>query len=90
MSVDGLVNPVGFGLLLTSLYVLRFRAWRRPVLVVAYFAFFTSLEWVAARYFMPPGAMPNAIGYLCFALTFPVLIATAIVWRQEQRAREGD
>jgi hypothetical protein len=90
MSMDALVNPIGFGLLLTSLYMLRFRAWRRPVLVVAYFAFFTSLEWVATRYFMPPGALPNAVGILCLFLTVPVLVATAIVWRQEQRAHEGD
>ncbi|MBK7952014.1 MAG: hypothetical protein IPK00_25500 [Deltaproteobacteria bacterium] len=45
------VNPVGVGLLLASLYMLRFRAWRRPILVVVYFAFFTTLEWIAAHYF---------------------------------------
>lgn len=88
--MESLVNPVGVGLLLSALYMLRFRAWRRPVLVVAYFAFFTSLEWVAAHYFLPPGALPNAIGWLCLALTVPVLIATAIVWRQEQLHREGE
>jgi hypothetical protein len=90
MSADAIVNPVGFGLLLSSLYMLRFRAWRRPVLVVVYFAFFTSLEWIAARHFMPPGALPNAVGYLCLFLSLPVLVATVLVWRQEQREHEGD
>lgn len=81
--MESLVNPLGVGLLLASLYMLRFRAWRRPILVVAYFAFFTSLEWVAARYFLPPDALPSAIGWLCLALTVPVLVATFLVRRQE-------
>lgn len=90
MSLDSILNPLGVGLLLSSLYTLRFRAWRRPVLVVVYFAFFTSLEWTAARYFMPPGALPNEVGYVCLGLTIPVLVATALVWRHEQRQHEGD
>jgi len=73
--MESLVNPIGVGLLLASLYMLRFRAWRRPVMVVAYFAFFTSLEWVAARYFLPPDALPSAIGWLFstsyFAISLP-------------------
>jgi len=88
--VDALVNAIGFGLLLTSLYVLRFRAWRRPILVVAYFAFFTTLEWLAARHFLPPDALPGAIGWLCLGLTLPVLVAAGFVWRAERRNREGD
>ncbi|MBK7952044.1 MAG: hypothetical protein IPK00_25670 [Deltaproteobacteria bacterium] len=87
--VESLVNPVGVGLLLSALYMLRYRAWRRPILVVAYFAFFTSLEWVAAHYFLPPDALPSVIGWLCLGLTVPVLVATWLVWRQEQRHGEG-
>lgn len=87
--MESLVNPVGVGLLLASLYMLRFRAWRRPILVAAYFAFFTSVEWVAARYFLPPDALPSAIGWLCLALAIPVLVATYVVWRQERRHGEG-
>ena len=90
MSVDSILNPLGVGLLLSSLYMLRFRAWRRPVLVIAYFAFFTSLEWIAARYFMPPGALPNEVGIVCLGLTLPILVATFLVWRNEQREHEGD
>jgi hypothetical protein len=87
---ESLVNPVGVGLLLSALYALRFRAWRRPILIVAYFAFFTSLEWVAARYFLPPDAFSNAIGWLCLALSVPVVIAGVFVWRQERRHGEGE
>ena len=46
--MDALINSVGVGLLLSSLYGLRFRAWRRPFMVVTYFVFFTILEWIAA------------------------------------------
>lgn len=88
--MEGLVNPLGVGLLLAALYMLRFRAWRRPSLVVAYFAFFTTLEWVAARYFLPPGALPNAIGWVCLGLTVPVLVATYLLRRHEQARDEGD
>lgn len=87
--VESFVNPVGVGLLLSALYMLRYRAWRRPILVVAYFAFFTSLEWVAAHYFLPPDALPSVIGWLCLGLTVPVLVATWLVWRQERRHGEG-
>lgn len=88
--MDSLVNPIGVGGLLAALYMLRFRAWRRPILVVAYFAFFTSLEWIAARHFLPPGALPDAIGWLCLALMVPVLVATFLVRRHELRSHEGD
>ena len=60
------------------------------MLVVAYFTFFMSLEWIAARYFMPPGALPNEVGYVCLGLTLPVLVATFLVWRHEQQQHEGD
>ncbi len=88
--MSSLVNPVGVGLLLASLYMLRFRAWRRPIVVVVYFAFFTTLEWIAAHYFLPPGALPNAIGWLCLGLTVPVLVATFLVRRHERMQNEGD
>lgn len=81
-----LVNALGLGWLLASLYMLRFRAWRRPILVVAYFAFFTTLEWIAAHHFMPPGALPDVVGWLCLGLSVPVVVATWLVRRAEQRA----
>lgn len=85
-----LLNPFGVGLLLASLYMLRFRAWRRPLVVVTYFAFFTTLEWIAAHYFLPPGALPNTIGQVCLGLTVPVLVATWLVRRHERSQLEGD
>lgn len=87
--MTSIVNPLGFGILLTSLYLLRFRAWRRPFVLVVYFVFFTGLEWLAAQ-FMPPGGLPDAIGWLCLGLTVPVLVATVLVWRAERGASPGD
>jgi hypothetical protein len=84
--LSSILNPLGFGVLLTSLYVLRFRAWSRPATVVVYFAFFTFLEWGAAHWFMPPDALPDVIGWLCLGLTVPVLVATYLLWRAEKRA----
>ena len=84
--MESILNPIAFSILLTSLFVLRFRGWRRPALVVAYFVFFAVLEIVATRFFLPPGAFGPGLGYLCLALTVPVLIAVGLLRRLEQRA----
>jgi hypothetical protein len=89
-AVTSIVNPLGFGCLLTALYVLRFRAWHRPLTIAVYFAFFTFLEWGAAHWFMPPGALPDEIGWLCLGLMVPVLVAAFFVRREERRARPVD
>ena len=85
-----MLNPLAFAILLTSLYVLRFRAWQRPGMVALYFMFFAGLEVVASRYFLPPGAFGPGLGYLCLALTVPVLLASFLVWRHEQRHGRTD
>ena len=87
---EALLNPIAFAILLTSLYVLRFRGWRTPLVVAVYFIFFAALELVASHYFLPPGAFGVGLGYLCLGLTVPVLIATYLVWRHERSQGEGD
>ena len=87
---EALLNPIAFAVLLTSLYVLRFRAWRTPRVVALYFSFFAVLEIVASRYFLPPGAFGPGLGYLCLGLTAPVLIAAYLVWRHEQSQGASD
>lgn len=87
---EELLNPIAFAVLLTSLYVLRFRAWRTPLVVACYFLFFAILEVIASHYFLPAGAFGLGLGYLCLGLTFPVLIATYLVWRHEKSQGEGD
>lgn len=80
-----MLNPIAFAILLTSLYVLRFRAWQHPGRVALYFAFFAGLELIASHFFLPPGAFGSGLGYLCLALSVPVSVASILVWRSEKR-----
>jgi hypothetical protein len=86
--MESIVNGFAFALLLTSLYVLRFRAWKTPGVVAAYLAFFLALEIFASHYFLPPGAFGFGLAIVCFGLTIPVLIAAFLVWRHEKRHGE--
>jgi hypothetical protein len=86
--MEGALNGLAVALLLTSLFVLRFRAWRKPVWVVFYFAFFATLELVASHNFLPPNAFGPGLGYVCLGLTPPVWIATYLLWRHERREGE--
>jgi hypothetical protein len=83
--MQSILNPVAFAILLTSLYVLRFRGWQRPGRVGLYFLFFAALEFVATRFFLPPGAFGPGLGWLCLGLSAPVLIAAYLVRRHEGR-----
>lgn len=85
--MESLLNPIAFATLLTALFVLRFRGWKRPLAVVGYFAFFAALE-IGATQLLPPGAFGSGLGILCLALAVPVLIAAYLVWRHEKREGE--
>jgi hypothetical protein len=88
--VESALNAISFALLLTSLFILRFRGWKRPIAVVVYFAFFVVLEFAASHYFMPPGAFGSGLAIVCFGLTVPVLVAAYLVWRHERRHGETE
>lgn len=88
--MESALTGISFALLLTSLFILRFRGWKRPIAVVVYFAFFVVLEIVASHYFMPPGAFGSGLAMVCFGLTVPVLIASYLVWRHERRHGETE
>jgi len=79
-----MLNGFAFALLLTSLFVLRFRGWKRPGLVLAYFLFFATLEMVASRFFLPPGAIGTELAWVCLGLTLPVWVAAGLLWRHER------
>ncbi len=83
--MEGILNGLSFSVLLTALYTLRFRGWTRPWAVLAYFLFFAALEIAASHYLLPPGAFGPALYYVCFFLTFPVLVAAYLVYRHEKR-----
>ena len=79
-----MLNGFAFALLLTSLFVLRFRGWKRPGLVLAYFVFFAALEMAASRFFLPPDAIGSELAWVCFGLTLPVWLAAGLLWRHEK------
>ncbi|MEM9177757.1 MAG: hypothetical protein AAGC67_21310 [Myxococcota bacterium] len=85
--MESVLNPLAFATLLTALYVLRFRGWKRPLAVVGYFVFFAALE-IGATRMLPPGAFGSGLGILCLALSVPVLVAAWFVWRLEKRQGE--
>ena len=82
--MESILNGFSFALLLTSLFILRFRGWDRPVWVALYFLFFFVVEVCASHFFLPPGAFGPTLGYVCLGLTPPVLIAAYLVWRHER------
>ena len=84
------VDGIAFAGLLTSLYVLRFRGWRRPIAVVVYFAFFFALEFWASSSLIPPGAFGPWLAIACFGLTVPVLVAAGLVWRHERTQQRAE
>lgn len=86
---EAVFNGLAVALLLTSLFVLRFRGWKRPVVVALYFLFFFALEVVAVHFFLPPGALGPGVAHACLALSVPVLVAAYLVWRHEQRHAES-
>ena len=71
--------------LLTALFALKFRYWRRPKLLAAYAAVFFTAEYLGHAYFLPPDAFGSWIIILCFALSVPVLVAIYLLDRHEKR-----
>lgn len=86
--MESVLNGLSFALLLTSLYILRFRGWNRPLAVCVYFLFFVVLEIGASHFFTRPGAFGSGLSIVCFGLTVPVLVAAFLVWRHERRLNE--
>jgi len=88
--MESTLNAISFSLLLTSLFILRFRGWKRPIAVAVYFTFFVALEMIASHYFIPLGAFGSGLAIVCFGLTVPVLVAAYLVWRYERYHGEAD
>jgi hypothetical protein len=79
-----MLNGFAFALLLTSLFVLRFRGWKRPLMVVFYFVFFAALEMAVSHFALPPGAMGPEVAWVCIGLTLPVWVAIVLLYRHER------
>jgi len=86
--VVGIINALGFATLLTAGFALRFRYWRNPKVLSAYFAFFLIIEGIAGHYFIPPAALGLEVGLVCFTLTVPMIAAILFFDSRERRDSE--
>jgi hypothetical protein len=85
-----LITSVGVTALLTSVFALKFRYWRRPGVLAIYAAFFFALEWVGHRYMLPEGVFGPWLGYLCLLLTCPVVVSIYLLDRYEKKMGVAD
>ncbi len=78
---------------LTAIFNFRFSAWHRPLVLVPYFLFFFTLEWIGEYFFLPPGALGITTGVVCLGITALFLGASYGIYRLEladsQRSRRG-
>ena len=84
------MTSVGVTALFTSIFALKFRYWRRPVMLSVYALIFFVLEWFGHRYFLPEDAFGSWLGYLCLALTVPVVGAICLLDRYERKMGVAD
>ncbi len=85
-----LMTSVGVTALLTSIFALKFRYWRRPVMLTIYALVFFVVEWIRHRYFLPEDLFGAWRGYLCLALMVPVVVAMFLLDRSEPKMGVAD
>jgi len=78
-----LVVAFSIASVLTAIFAFRFRNSRRPWLLVGYFLVFFVAEWVASRFFIPPGAFGMEIALVCFPLAAIFVVASILSHRWE-------
>ena len=85
-----IINALGLASVLTAGFALRFRYWRSPKVLVAYFSFFFALEVVASTWLLPPDAFGVEIGVVCLVLT---ALITGVIYglhRYEKATEQTD
>ena len=60
---------------LTAVFAFRFRAWKAPRRLVAYFSIFFVIELVAERLVLPPGTLGLEVALVFFAITILFVVA---------------
>jgi hypothetical protein len=68
-------------LALTAFFAFRWRVWRRPGLLAAYFLLFLGAELAAEMLVLPPGALGMEVAYACFAMTAALVAAILVASR---------
>jgi hypothetical protein len=85
--MEAFVIAASIALLLTAAFTFRFRMWSRPGVVGGYFATFLTLEYLAERLFLPPGALGLETAYVCLPLVAVFGLAILAARRIERSAR---
>ena len=70
-----------FALMLTAIFAFRFRNERKPGVLLAYFLFFMTLEWVGEHFFLPPGALGVEVALVCLVVAALFGVAAYVVSR---------
>lgn len=76
--------------MLTSIFAFRFRTANNPLALGAYFLLFLGIEWVAVRYFIPPGALGIELAVVCAAIALLFVGATIFTERLEKPDDDRD
>lgn len=71
---------------LTAIFAFRFRTWKAPRRLVAYFASFFVIELVAERLVLPPGILGIEVALVFVAITLLFVVAI----HASQRAEVGE
>ena len=79
-----------FALMLTAIFAFRFRNERKPFVLIAYFLFFMTLEWVGEEFFLPPGALGIEVALVCLGVAALFTGATVLVSRYDAKSEETD
>lgn len=81
---------VAIAAMMTSIFAFRFRYGKRPFLLAGYFLLFLGIEWIAGRYFIPPGALGVEVAVVCAAIALLFAAATVLTERLEKSDSRRD
>jgi hypothetical protein len=84
-----ILKAIPFACILTALFALRFRMWRRPKALTAYFAFFFGLHWFGERYLLPPEAFGWEVAVVLLFIT-GLLVAVIVALDGHERRHGHD
>lgn len=62
------LNAIAFATALTTITAFRFRSWRKPWMVVAYFLMIATAELIGELYWIPEGTIPPVTAAVLFGI----------------------
>ena len=90
LVTSAFVVSFSIALALTAFFAFRYRVWKRPGLLAAYFVLFLAAEWAAEEFLLPPDALGLEVAYVCFGMTILFVAAILISSRVAGEPGTGD